>query len=231
MPSRPSHRLASDSSDRSPQPANMVVFGGTFDPIHNGHLRTAWDLHETLGYEQITLMPCGVAYHKGDAQTSMKDRSEMLKAATQGISSLRLDLREIERAGPTFTVDTLTELRQSLGNAAHLVWVVGQDAAQTLHKWHKWQQIFDLANVIVVARPGAEWPDFSRWPAKIMSDLQTFKQSAFGAVYKARLTPLPISSSQIRQILSKGGSVRFLAPDQVVNLIDQQQLYRGNHKT
>jgi len=211
---------------------STVVFGGTFDPVHFGHLRTANELAEVMGYEQVTLMPCGQAYHKATDQASAEQRWQMLALACAAEhnhewSRLRLDDRELNRSGPTYTVQTLTDLRAELGPDAHLSWVVGQDAAAGITRWHHWQTLFELANLIVVARPQEDWPaSMSQWPAQFMDDANLFKSRPCGAVYQVCLTPQAISSSLVRQKIKDRQSIDDLVPAPVVNWIEATGLYR-----
>ena len=203
-----------------------VIFGGTFDPVHNGHVQTAHELADRIGYSQVMLMPCGDAYHKASDQASAQDRLKMLTLATADYSELVVDKRELDRAGPTFTVDTLAQLRAELGPDTHISWVMGQDAAQGLTGWHQWQEIFQLANLIVVARPEEVWPDMSDWPADVQTDPEAFKKQAHGAVFCMSLTPLAISSSMVRKKVKDQQSIDDLVPVPVVNWIQANGLYR-----
>jgi len=203
-----------------------VIFGGTFDPVHNGHVQTARELAARIGFPQVTLMPCGDAYHKASDQASAQDRLEMLNLATAAFSELVVDGRELDRAGPTFTVDTLRQLRSELGPNTHISWVMGQDAANGLTRWHQWQDLFQLANLIVVARPDEHWPEMNEWPADVLTDPETFKQQAHGAVFCMSLTPLAISSSMVRKKVKDQQSIDDLVPAPVVNWIQANGLYR-----
>lgn len=205
---------------------HCVVLGGTFDPVHNGHIQTAKALADEMGYERITLMPCGQAYHKASHETAASQRWKMLELATQAEEQVTIDDRELRRSGPTYTVQTLMALRAELGPEAHLCWVMGQDAAAHLQKWHKWLQLFELANIIVVARPGEQWPSMQTWPATILKDKAQFKQQPNGAVFCLSLTPMAISSSLVRQKVKNEQSIDDLVPAQVVNWVKEHQLYR-----
>ena len=215
--------------------STYIVLGGTFDPVHFGHLKSAQELAQSLGYDCIHLMPCGDAYHKDHVITAASDRLAMLQLAVQDLNNggspsiLQVDDRETRRQGATYTVDTLRELRQELGSDAHLSWVMGTDAAQNLHKWNNWQQLFQLANIIVVARNGEAFKPTEPWPAKLIEDTELFKNQANGAYTTISLTPLDISSSQIRLDLNKQKSVESHVPQVVLNYVEQHGLYQGNH--
>jgi nicotinate-nucleotide adenylyltransferase len=207
-------------------PIEAVVLGGTFDPIHNGHLTSAQDLIKVMGYDNITLMPCGQAYHK-EGTSHSQHRLNMLKLAIQPFSSLLVDEREVKRQGPTYTVETLQKLRQELGDNAHIVWVMGTDSAQALDHWFQWQQIFTLANVIVISRAGEPELNLPHWPAKQVNNVNTFKQHASGCYIQLGLTPVDLSSSQIRQAISHHKPVDNHVPQAVIKYIEQHGLYRG----
>jgi nicotinate-nucleotide adenylyltransferase len=209
--------------------AGYVVLGGTFDPIHNGHLISAQALLQDMGYQTVYLMPCGDAYHKDTRLVSSTDhRLTMVKLAMESFPQLSLDTREIKRQGATYTVDTLQELRQELGESAHLCWVMGTDAAASVTSWHNWQRLFELANVIVMARAGEPDPILD-WPALHMEDAQEFKQQAHGCYMMCTLPQVLLSSSDIRHAVSKGQSVVDHVPQKVNDYIQKHGLYRGNN--
>lgn len=208
-----------------------VVFGGTFDPIHNGHLKSAQELAQALDYEKISLMPCGDAYHKDQQITSAAHRLAMLELAVKSLSTtaLQVDDRETRRLGATYTVETLQALREELGPEAHIVWVMGTDAAQGLHQWHDWQRIFELANIIVVARNGETFLPKHAWPASQIEDINEFKGRSHGVYHTLCLTPVDISSSQIRLALQSSKSVENHVPQTILNYVEQHGLYQGNN--
>lgn len=214
-------------ADLNIKPVEYVVLGGTFDPIHNGHLKSAQALAEAFDYQCIHLMPCGDAYHKGSV-SAVEDRLAMAKLGMQDISVLALDQREATRSGATYTVDTLVELRQELGDQAHICWVVGTDAAASIQSWRDWPRLFQLANVIVMARAGEE-PVQLEWPAKLMDDVNTFKQQPSGCYMMCTLPQVLLSSSEIRQAVNKQQSVVDHVPKAVNDYIKKHGLYRGNN--
>jgi len=209
---------------------HYVVMGGTFDPVHNGHIKSAQQLADVMGYSQLVMMPCGDAYHKGQV-TSVEHRVKMLQLALENIPNIRLDLRETQREGATYTVDTLLALRDELGQNTHIAWVMGTDAAKGLVCWRNWQQVFELANVIVIHRAGEPLDGIhtKEWPAKQYQQINEFKQQAHGAFMTLALEPFEESSTNIRQALLKNQSVENHVPQAVLNYIEQHGLYRGNH--
>lgn len=205
-----------------------VVLGGTFDPVHNGHLITANALADKLGYDCVYLMPCGDAYHK-QGSSSAGHRLAMLELALQQEPKLKVDDQELKRLGATYTVDTLTNIRQKIGPSAHLVWVMGSDAAQSLTNWHNWQTLFSLANVLIVARNNELPADLSDWPAKCFTDINEFKKQSNGCYLLTALPPVAVSSTQIRLQVVNQETVGNHVPQSVIDYIELHGLYRGEN--
>lgn len=202
----------------------IAALGGTFDPVHHGHLRTALDLQQ-LGFTRVHLIPCAVPYHKERACSAAALRWQMLQIAVAGEPGLRADARDIQRSGATYTVETLKSLRQEVGQGVHISWVIGDDAAREMHHWYHWQTIFTLANVLVVARAGANAPDLQHWPAPWSTDQQEYLASPAGMARRVELTQLDISSTEIRHLIEAGHSARYLTPDGVLDFIAEHHLY------
>lgn len=207
---------------------HYVVLGGTFDPVHKGHLSTAQALAHAMAYDCVYLMPCGDAYHKADS-SSAAHRLAMLKLALLNMPILKLDSRETQRSGATYTVDTLKALRCELGELAHITWVMGTDAAAGLSQWQNWQQVFTLANVVVVARAGEKSINLQQWPAVELSDKTEFKKQPSGCYMHLVLPPLELSSSQVRDMVKNNQVVDNHVPQPVIEYIEQHGLYRENH--
>jgi len=204
-----------------------VALGGTFDPVHRGHIQSAQALISDIGYERVHLIPCGDAYHK-DQVSSGHHRQAMLELALKDFPNLILDARELQRQGATYTVDTLKQLRMELGPDAHVCWVMGTDAAAGVTKWHQWQLLFELANVIVMRRAGEPEPTLN-WPAQFTDDVSYFKQQAYGYYLQVTLPQIILSSSDIRRDVSQGLSVIDHVSPAVNDYIQQHGLYRGNN--
>ena len=132
----------------------LVYYGGTFDPVHNGHLAVARTVRDALS-AQVALLPAHDPPHKDATHADALHRAAMLDLAVDGERGLRVDRRELGRAGPSWTVDTLTELRGELGDGAPIAWLIGADSLLQLADWHRWRELFGLAHVIVVDRAGA----------------------------------------------------------------------------
>jgi nicotinate-nucleotide adenylyltransferase len=209
---------------------HYVVMGGTFDPVHDGHIKSAQQLAKVMGYAHIYMMPCGDAYHKRGASHA-KHRVAMLKQALAHQSTLLVDPRETLREGATYTVDTLIQLRKELGEAAHICWVLGTDAAKGLTQWQDWTLFFQLANLIVINRAGDVLADQDThpWPAKQEPNIERFKQQANGCLMQVALEPVAVSSTEIRQALRKQEPVDGHVPQPVMNYIELHGLYRGKN--
>ena len=215
-----------------PSSQPIGIFGGTFDPIHFGHLRLAEEMALALGLSRVLFVPAGQPPHRESPRIAALHRLEMVRCAIAGNSFFAVDAREVQREQPSYTVDTLTSLRDELGSEQPLWLLLGADAFLGLASWHHWQQLFELANIAVVTRPGARLlqPDAMQEPLKSeVLKRQVADHSAArpaGSVWFQQMTPLEISATAIRNILSQQGSVRYLLPDAVLNYIHEHQLYR-----
>jgi nicotinate-nucleotide adenylyltransferase len=208
------------------------LFGGTFDPIHLGHLRLAEELGEALGLECVRLMPTGTPPHRSQPCASSADRLAMVRLAIADNPRFQLDEREIHRTRPCYMVDTLTELRAELGPERPVVLFLGADAFAGLESWHDWTRLFDLTHFAIAERPGysleramppALKAEFAARLCHTPGDLAT---TAAGRLYHQAITQLDISASLIRKQIASGRSPRYLLPDSVLKHIESQQLYR-----
>lgn len=209
----------------------MAILGGTFNPIHNGHLRSALELVELLGFERLHLMPCANPPHRDAPACPPERRADMVELAVADEPRLVCDRRELTRSGPSWTVDSLAGLRAEYGPERSLCLVMGCDALLGLDRWHRWQALLDFAHVIVIARPGWHLPragTVAEWLAehqiKAASALQ---ERPAGGVLVLELRPLAISSTEIRALCREGRSARYLLPEPVLDYIETHQLYRG----
>lgn len=203
------------------------VFGGTFDPIHYGHLRLAEDMADALGLERVVFIPAGQPPHRGVPRTAARHRLEMVRRAIAGNPRFEADACEVERDAPSYTVDTLTALRARLRDEQPLWLLLGADAFMGLPTWHDWRRLFELANLAVAARPGTPLLDADAMPTMLKSEVaqrQSLKDAAGGVLI--RQTPLlDISATAIRDTLARRGSARYLLPDAVLDYIHEHQLY------
>ena len=218
--------------------APIGLLGGTFDPIHFGHLRLAEELAEILQLDQVRFIPAGQPPHRGQPRAAAQHRLEMVRRAVAGNPRFRLDAREIQRDAPSYSVDTLTALRAEMATelAAEtpLVLFMGSDAFLGLTTWHRWRQIFDLAHIAVAHRPGyslASWEDALPDTLRTCLSTRRCEQAAdilekpAGRVFLHTITQLDISASQIRDRALRGKSLRYLLPDSVIDYINENHLY------
>lgn len=192
----------------------LALFGGTFDPIHIGHLSVAWEASELLDAE-VRLMPANVPPHRPPPTASATQRVDMLRAALRGQSRLALDTRELERSGPSYTIDTLEELRREYGERP-LVLLLGADAFAGLRSWHRWRELFDVTHLGVINRPGIEAcvpVELERAvAARRTDDPGVIRSLPAGKVIELAVTPLEVSATRIRELLAAGRDPRYLLP-------------------
>ncbi|MDP4788555.1 MAG: nicotinate-nucleotide adenylyltransferase [Haliea sp.] len=209
--------------------APVAVLGGTFNPIHNGHLRSALELVERLSLGCLHLMPCATPPHRDAPQCSALRRADMVELAIAGEPRLQCDRRELARSGPSWTIDSLQELRAEYGPARSLSLVMGCDALLGLERWHRWRSLLDFAHIVVIARPGWQWPQegvLAGWLAEhCIAQVAMLHQQPAGKVLMQELRPLAISSTEIRNLCAAGCSPRYLLPEPVLDYIDTHQLY------
>ena len=206
--------------------AAIGVFGGTFDPVHHGHLRIALDARELLGLEQVRLIPLAHAVHRDQPETPPEVRLAMLQAAVADRTDLVCDDRELRRQGPSFTIDTLQSLRRDLPGAA-LCLLLGDDAFAGFADWRDPEGILAIANIAVLQRPGhatVPGPALRRLIAG--RDTDTLDPGSSGQIRFCPVTQLDIAASDIRRRVAEGRSVDFLLPPPVIALIAQHGLYR-----
>jgi nicotinate-nucleotide adenylyltransferase len=208
----------------------LAVFGGTFNPVHYGHLRSALELVEKLQLDELRLMPCAVPPHREPPGCSAAHRAAMVELAVAGAPRLSCDRRELERDGNSYTYDSLAELRAELGPERPLCMVMGCDAVRDISSWHRWRELLDLAHVVVIARPGWSLPqegDARDWLRDHALDAATqLRERPCGGILTQELRPLDISSTEIRELLATGRSPRYLMPQSVLEYIEAHGLYR-----
>lgn len=206
-----------------------VIYGGTFDPVHHGHLRLALEISDRLGVEYVSLVPCHIPPHRGQTGASSGQRLELLRLAVANEPQLRIDERELAREGASYTADTLRQLRTELGPDEPLVMVVGTDAFAGFDRWREWQQIPELAHVVIVRRPGPAL-DPSGEPARLLAErsvagVEALRGRPCGAFLELDPPLLDISATGIRERIGDGRSPRYLMPDPVWWEIRRQGLY------
>jgi nicotinate-nucleotide adenylyltransferase len=213
----------------------LGIFGGTFDPVHYGHLRAADDVLDALALHEMRMMPARDPPHRGTPGATARQRVEMLRLALAEFPRLQLDTREIERTGKSYTFDTLVELRAE-APLRPLVLVTGADAFAGLPTWHRWEEIPALAHIAVVTRPGTRVQDALHgplaqvWKQRHSEDLGVLENAVAGTIFAVSVSPQPISATALRSALGKGAEgfaeVRGLLPATVLTYIDQHALYR-----
>ncbi|WP_432696794.1 nicotinate-nucleotide adenylyltransferase [Marinobacterium sp. YM272] len=212
-----------------PENAPFVFMGGTFDPVHNGHLRTALEIQQWLDIPEVCLIPSKMPVHRDEPGCTSEQRLAMVELAVADEPSLTADDREILSDKPSYSLLTLESLRQELGAARPLCMVMGMDAYMTLSKWHQWERFIDLCHILVVTRPG--------YPLALDHGMRAFTEqhaanskaellsAPAGKVLIHELTPLGISATQIRHLVASGRSPRYLMPDAVWDYIQSNRLY------
>ncbi|MBV1885300.1 MAG: nicotinate-nucleotide adenylyltransferase [Gammaproteobacteria bacterium] len=220
----------SNTTDQIP-PATGIL-GGTFDPVHFGHLRTALDIRQGIGLHEIRLLPCHIPGHRASPFESTEHRLEMIRIAIEGEEGLLLDPRECEKNETSYTVNTLREMREELGINHSICLIMGMDSFCTLPHWHRWQEILKLCNIIVAHRPGSQFgtqvPLSSLLSRCRINHPSMLLEQPAGGIWMQHTTNIAISSTQIRQLIAQQRSVRYLLPDAVWNHIQEHQLYQFN---
>ena len=218
----------------------LALLGGTFDPVHYGHLRLAEDVQTALGLPEVRLIPAADPPHRAAPHAPAADRLAMLDIARAEFPRFSVDRREIDRGGKSYTVLTLEELRNEEPQRP-LLWIIGADSLLGLPAWHRWRELFDLAHLVVAERPGVPLESAlppalaPEWKARLISDAALLRSRRSGAIYRQRVSPQPISASAIRAAIARGGdsvaAVRGLLPDGVLAYIGRHGLYRAHTHT
>lgn len=210
------------------------LLGGTFDPIHFGHLRMAQELAESLSLDEVRFIPSANPPHKVPPLVSAEHRAVMVQLAIAGNPIFKFDDRELHRTGASYTIDTLLSLRSELVKNTSLVLFMGSDAFTKFNTWHRWQEIIQLCHIALVQRPLISIKE------PLPKVLDTFlhnhytenaedlHESSAGYVTMQPITPLDISSTAIRNSLQSGHSARYLMPDSVLDYVHSHQLYNSN---
>jgi nicotinate-nucleotide adenylyltransferase len=211
------------------------IFGGTFDPIHFGHLRAALEIREALGLRELRLLPLNQAVHRAQPLADGALRLAMVRAALDGEPGMVADDRELRRPGGSYSVDTLTEVRAEVGPDEPLCLLVGGDAFNTFFEWHRPRDILELAHLAVMQRPGSVLPrdpelreELERRRAQARGDLHA---APAGRIWLHRVSQLDIASSRIRRIIADGNRARFLLPDAVLRLAMDAGCYSARAET
>jgi nicotinate-nucleotide adenylyltransferase len=209
----------------------MGILGGTFDPVHFGHLRMAVELLQALDLSMVRLIPCYQPVHRKSPQAPAEQRLAMLKEAIQSEPGLIVDSFEIDRKGPSYTIDTLLHLRQEHANTPLCI-IMGIDALLSFSSWHKWEQILTLAHLVVAHRPHYQLPQTGiiadLLKERLIQNPSKLKQNLSGNILLHPVTALDISSTDIRKQIARGRNIRYLIPDNVYHYIKQHGTYSIN---
>lgn len=206
----------------------LGLLGGTFDPVHVGHLRLALEVRERLGLDEVRLLPAPRPRLRDTPQVDAHTRLRLLRAAVAGIAGLAVDARELDAPGPTRTVETLEALRREVG-ARPLAWILGADAAARLHRWHDWERLVTLAHLVIARRPGARLPR-SGPVAELFAERRDDRPHALaaapaGLICVCDVPVLDVSATGLRERLARGRSIDFLVPLEVQRMLLSEGLY------
>ena len=218
-----------------PSAGPIGIFGGTFDPIHYGHLRLAQEILETAKLGEVRFVPSGTPPHRTRPGADPQDRVAMVKLAIAGNDRFTCDDRETRRAGKGYTYDTLADLRHEIGATRPLAMLVGADAFLDLATWHRWRELFALAHIVVAYRPGypidtwqARMPEplAHEYAVRYMQQPLAVHLAPAGGIAAVSMTGLDISATFVRTSVHEGSSPRYLVPDAVLDYIESHGLYR-----
>ena len=201
------------------------ILGGTFDPIHYGHLRPAQEASQKLGLSELRLLPTGQPPHRPPPQANAQQRLAMVELAIRDLPGLRVDDRELHRAGPSYTVHTLESLRAEFPTTP-LCLLIGADQFGSFESWHRWQDIPDLAHIVVLSRPGITSSPLPRWArARESKDYQSLHEALAGRLVFLPVSPQDISATLIRTAIARGEPVAGLLPETVLEYIQVNRIY------
>ena len=208
------------------------ILGGTFDPVHLGHVALAEAALAGLPLSEVLWLPSGSPGHRAPPVASARDRLAMLRLAAAGNPRSRIDDSELARGEPTYTVHTLTRLRAQIGNEQPLALLLGSDSFLSLPTWLRWRELFDLAHIAVASRPdhlpgdGGPAPELSAEIARRSARPEQLAATAAGRIVRFDMPPMDISASAIRAQLAARQDTRHLLPTAVLAYIEAQHLYR-----
>jgi nicotinate-nucleotide adenylyltransferase len=218
----------------APRPELAIgLLGGTFDPIHFAHLRLGEELADRIGLAEVRFIPARVPPHRASPNVTAAHRLAMVRLAVAGNPRFTVDDRECRREGASYTVDTLAELRQEVGETRPLVLLMGVDAYNLLTTWSRWQRLYELAHIVIAHRPGFTL-DLDRLPDALARetgqrralDPAGLHDTPAGRLLTVDTLPLDISATAIRALLRAGYSARYLIPEVVLDYIGRHQLYK-----
>ncbi|MGL9720223.1 nicotinate-nucleotide adenylyltransferase [Symbiopectobacterium sp.] len=216
----------------SATPAELIAyFGGTFDPVHYGHLRPVTALADEIGVTRITLMPNNVPPHREQPEATAQQRKRMVELAIAETPLFSVDDRELQRITPSYTIDTMEMIRAEMGDNIPLAFIIGQDSLLTLHAWHRGQDLLKVCHLLVCARPGyrttLDTPEQQAWlEAHSAENAAALHTQPHGLIYLAHTPLVTVSATDIRQRRQKGEPCDDLVPPAVLHFMDAHDLYR-----
>jgi nicotinate-nucleotide adenylyltransferase len=216
-------------------PAPIGILGGTFDPIHNGHLRLAQEALEQCALSRVLFLPSGTPPHRAAPLATAVQRLHMVQLAIQAQPGFAVDEREVQRTDKCYSVDTFTAMRAELGAQQPLCLLLGSDAFLQLHTWHQWLQLFELTHIVVMQRPGrpvgnamaqADETLRQQYQSRLVPTPRLLHESANGHIVVLDMPQLDISATDIRSRATQNKNLRYLLPDQVAHYIQINQIYK-----
>jgi len=212
----------------------IALLGGSFDPVHQGHIALARLFFELLRPDEVRIIPVGNPWQKGSLQASAPDRVAMIRCAfdTQ-LMPVSIDLQEIQRQTASYTIDTLRAIRAEMGPQVSIVFLIGADQLQHLNTWNEWQQLFDYAHICAASRPGFG-VDASQIPEQVNREFirraatpEQIRSKPHGFMYLAKDLSVEISATEIRTALQRGEKPELLVPPRVLDYIELHHLYKS----
>jgi nicotinate-nucleotide adenylyltransferase len=214
----------------------VALLGGSYDPVHNGHVALGAHFAALLDADELRVIPAGAPWQKGAVHATPEQRADMAALAFDALSpmlTVTIDRQEIERGRPTYTVETLRQLRAEYGPQASLSFVMGADQLQRLDTWHEWRALFDYAHICVAARPGFAL-EGSGWPQAVaeefsrrLGSLEQIRNTPHGLTYLAQDFAVDISATEIRAALQRGDIANSHISPRVLDYIEQHNLYKS----
>ncbi len=213
---------------------HIAILGGTFDPIHIGHLRMAVELR-LAGFDEVRLIPNNVPPHREQPKASAQHRLTMVQLACknlaqQGMKGIIADEIELKRDQPSYSVATLELLQEQLGKETKLSWVIGDDAWKSIDQWHRIDEFLALANLVIINRGhDNQFPDDSlqgQWLKQHATALDNLLECSNGKLIRLNWRLLDVSATYLRELLTQGNGAQLLTPDVVINYIAENQLYK-----
>ncbi len=207
----------------------ILILGGTFDPIHFGHLKPALETLDAIGYAQLLLVPAARPPHRRAPLATAEQRLAMARLAADTDKRIEVDDRELHRQGPSWTIDTLQSFRKQWPQRP-LALLIGEDSLHQFSTWKHWQDIPQLAHIVAMHRPG-EQRSLPQWASKrAIQNPEILKKQPAGRFFFVKVSPNPVSATTLRARLRRGEDVSGMIPDKVIDYIQQNQLYRGKHE-